>query len=248
MDPPGRSESSNVESLVRLPGGFYFYSEPPEAPPAAPLPALVSGHLTFGCLNNPGKIPPSAIELFARVLRRVERSRILMVQREWGDAREGCRVLFASHGISSERVEFIASGSMPHYLQAHQRTDIALDSTPCCGGITTCDALLMGVPVISLAGDTSPSRAGASLLSRIGLDHLVAADRESFVEIAVRWSARPGEFGEFGEFGELADLRKQLPARLRQSSIMDAVGHVRELEAAYRTAWRRWRATRQPVA
>jgi predicted O-linked N-acetylglucosamine transferase (SPINDLY family) len=231
IDPPGASEAFSSEVPVRLPGGFFLACVPFDTPVPGPPPALTRGRVTFACLNGSSKISSATIELFSRVMKRIEQSRILMVLPTTGNRRKERRALFEAQGIAAERIEFMPPCEMRLFLSAHQHADIALDPIPCNGGITTCNALLMGLPVISLAGDTTPSRAGRSILHRVGLDHLVTDNPDAYVETAVRLA---------NDLNAVAALRAQLPARARQSTFMNAQNHTRELEAAYRAIWRKW--------
>jgi predicted O-linked N-acetylglucosamine transferase (SPINDLY family) len=232
LDPPGRSEAfSTAEAPFRLPGGFFLYTQTEPPPPPGPLPALSRGHITFGCMNNPGKVTEPAIELFARVLKRIPSSRLLMMLRDVPTLRDERRSQLASHGVSADRIDFVPPGPLRHFRAAHQNVDIALDPIPCNGGITSCDALLMGVPIVSLSGDTPPSRAGASLLARVGLRHLAVEDKETYVETAARLAA---------DTAALAQLRAELPQRTLGSTIFNSANHTRELEVAYREMWQKW--------
>jgi predicted O-linked N-acetylglucosamine transferase (SPINDLY family) len=231
LDPPGRSEGFSTEAPFRLPGGFFLYTQTEPPPPPGPLAALSRGYITFGCMNNPGKVTQPAIELFARVLNRNPGSRLLMMLRDVATLRDERRAQLAAHGVSADRIDFVPPGTLRHFRAAHQNVDIALDPIPCNGGITSCDALLMGVPIVSLSGDTPPSRAGASLLARVGLGHLAVEDKEAYVQAASRLAA---------DVAALAQLRTGLPQRTLASTIFNSANHTRELEMAYREMWRRW--------
>jgi len=138
---------------------------------------------------------------------------------------------FAQAGIHGERIELHGILPRPQLIELLGRTDVALDPFPYAGTTTTCEVLWMGVPVVTLAGATSSSRCGASLLATVGLDSLVARTPEQYLEIA----ARIGRDRPF-----LSRLRRTLRDRMRVSPLLDGAGLARELESAYRTMWRSW--------
>jgi protein O-GlcNAc transferase len=166
------------------------------------------------------------------VLEAVKGSRLVMLCPE-GSARERVRAFFGARGIATERVELV--GYLPRwdYLRLYQRIDLGLDPFPFNGMTTTCDALWMGVPVLTLPGEMPASRAGMSLLSSVELGELAASSEENYVRMAV---------GLAGNLPRLAELRATLRARMRASPLMDAPRFARNVEAAYRRMWERWRA------
>jgi len=130
-------------------------------------------------------------------------------------------------------VEFVALQPLREYLELYHRLDIALDTFPYNGGVTTCDALWMGAPVVSLAGETPVSRAGLSLLSNLGMPELVASSESEYVNIAERLA---------GDLPGLARLRESLRDRMKSSVLMDAPRFTRQVEQAYRQMWQAWRS------
>jgi len=120
-------------------------------------------------------------------------------------------------------------------LSTYRQIDVALDPWPFCGGVTTCDVLWMGVPVVSLAGRTAVSRAGSTLLCNLGLAHLVARSEEEYFDLAT---------GLMRDGAGLAALRRELRPRLESSPVMNARASARDLEAAFRQMWRTWCAGR----
>lgn len=229
----GRLETLCTEKVVELPHGFQI-TEYEEAPAIAPPPVLARGHITFGSFNNPLKISAPCIALWSRVLRAVPDSRMLIKGRGLdipevvGEVQRD----FARNGISAERLEF--SAWLPGYdghLGAHERIDIALDTLPFGGGRTTEDAIWMGVPVVTLIGDSVHGRLGYSHLNRIGLPELCARSPDEYVATAAGLAA---------DAARLSDLRNSLRRRMKDSSIMDFSGHVGELEDTYRSMWARW--------
>lgn len=230
---PAGFERFYSESVVRLPHGNVCYAPPDYAPGVAPLPARAEGRVAFGCFNGIAKVSPEAVALWARVLKAVPGSRFLF--KTFGLANPECRErfarLFADHGIGAERL--ILEGPAPHVelLEAYGRVDAALDPLPYSGGLTTLESLWMGVPVVTLPGETFASRHSASHLSNAGFPELIARDADDYVAIAVRLAA---------DLDALAALRADLRARVAASPVCDGATYARGLEEAYRTMWRAW--------
>jgi predicted O-linked N-acetylglucosamine transferase (SPINDLY family) len=222
-DPPG-AESRYAEKLVRLSEFAWCWRPPDDAPPAGPLPADTAGSITFGSLNNLAKLTDPVIALWARLLHEVPDSRLILLGSKSRAAQERVAGLFARHGVPG-RVEVLPRMSSADYYAAYNRIDLALDPFPYNGGITTCDALWMGVPVISLTGTTYAGRQGFSILTVAGLSEFAAANSDDYVAIAKRW---------VGERDRLRELRTSLRDRFRASPVCDAAGFARRLEAAYR--------------
>src|SRR5207302_7361461 len=141
---------------------------------------LQTGAITFGCFNNYVKVSPGAWELWGRILREVSGSRLIVASPP-GSHRDRAQAILAAQQIDPQRVTFVARMTFPEYFAQYQRTDIALDPFPFVGGTTTCDALWMGVPVITLAGDTATGRGGVSILNNVGLPEFIARDPEQYL-------------------------------------------------------------------
>jgi len=233
MDPPGKSPAGSVEEPVRLPGCWCCYQPVGNAPEITALPAFSAGGVTFGSLNNFAKVHEGVLALWARVLEAAPGSRLLMFCPE-GRARERVRAFFAARRIAKERVELAPHLPRLEYLKLYHRIDIGLDPFPCNGMTTTCDALWMGVPVLTLPGDTPISRAGLSILTSVGLEELAASSEEDYVRIAADLVT---------DLPRLADLRATLRHRMLASPLMDAPRFARNVEAAYRSMWQRWCAS-----
>lgn len=233
--PPG-SEAHFSETVIRLPDGFHCYGPPPYAPAVAPLPAGANGAITFGCFNNLAKVTPQVVALWAKVLAAVPGSRLLLKTKALDDpdAQAWYRELAAAAGIAPHRL--LLAGGAPHaeLLAAYGTVDITLDPFPYSGGLTTLESLWMGVPVVTLSGETFAGRHSTSHLSNIGLPELIAATPEEYVAIAA---------GLADDRDRLAALRATLRDRLRASPICDARRYTRHLEAAYRQLWREWCAS-----
>jgi len=186
--------------------------------------------VTFGCLNNFGKVTPSTLDVWSRVLMAVPGSRFLLHAKE-GSHRKRVIEHLGRNGIDSSRLEFVGFLPLHDYIRQYHSIDIALDPFPFGGGTTTCDALWMGVPVISLVGKTAVSRGGLSILSNAGLPELVARSSDEYVYLASALAM---------DLPRLQQLRKTLRDRLRQSPLMDEKRFVLDLESAYRMMWRQW--------
>ena len=234
-DPDAIADGWASEALVRLEGGFLCYAPPGDAPPVVKPPSLASGVVTFASFNNPTCCRDQTVETWAAVLHRVAGSRLLLKGKPFAD--EGARSLletrFAAHGSDPGRLILTSlTGSLGAHLEAAMaKVDIGLDPFPYNGTTTTCEALWMGAPVVSLIGERHAGRVGASLLARVGLEALIASDRGQYVEIAAGLAADPAR---------LTDLRKTLRARLQASPLCDAPAFAASLEAAFRAMWRRW--------
>lgn len=233
-DPDGMTEPFHTETLWRLPQSFSCYRPPAPAPAVGAAPRAETGVVTFGSFNNRSKIGPEVVALWARVLRGVPGSRLLLKGKGYDDesVRQALVDGFRAHGVGGERLQ-LAGGNDSHleHLRHYHRIDIALDPFPYNGTTTTCDALWMGVPVITLAGATHVARVGVSLLSHLGLTDWIAGSPQDYVEIAARRAVDAQGLGE---------LRRQLRARMASSPLTDAGAFTRHLESAYRSLWRRW--------
>jgi predicted O-linked N-acetylglucosamine transferase (SPINDLY family) len=219
--------------MLRLPDGYVCYSPPTYAPDAVPLPALRTGRVTFGCFNNLAKVTPMVIETWARVLRRVAGSRLVLKTHQFTDppTADRVRAAFNDQGIGACQVEM--RGASPHraFMAEYNQIDIVLDPFPYSGGLTTCEALWMGVPTVTLPGEIFAARHSVSHLSNAGLADWVAIDLQGYVDLAVARAA---------DLDALARLRRDLRAQVKASPLCDAPRFGRSLGAALRHAWREW--------
>jgi len=232
-DPPDEPANAS-EELWRLPECFICYTPPDDAPEPAPPPCVENGSITFGSFNEAKKISHEIVELWARVLDAVPGSRLLLKAASFEDpsVRNQLAQRFAAHGVKDDRLEIV--GRIPKradHLAFYSRVDIALDTFPYHGTTTTCEAMWMGVPTITLKGDRHAARVGCSLLHTVGLDDLIALDHDSYVNIASRLAAEPAR---------LVELRKTFRQRMRASCLCDPDRFTRALEQAYRAMWVRW--------
>jgi protein O-GlcNAc transferase len=230
LDPPGLSDHFYAEESIRLPDTFWCYDPLTDGPAVNALPALQQGCVTFGNLNNFCKVNKPVLELWARVLRAVEHSRLLMLSPE-GDHRREIEQLFEREGVAPDRVTFIARQPRQQYLELYHRIDLGLDTFPYNGHTTSLDSYWMGVPVVTIVGPTVVGRAGLSQLTNLGLTELVAKTPDQFVAIAA---------GLARDLASLDRLRATLRQRMQQSPLMDALRFAHGIEAAYRTMWQRW--------
>ncbi len=230
--PPGY-ERFYSERVARLAGSFWCYRPNPAAPEPGELPALRGGGVTFGSYNALSKLSDTTLRLWTRVLHAVPGSRLVLKALPFADAatREMTRRRFADAGMDSARLLIEPPTEPDRFLAEYRRVDIALDPAPYNGGTTTCEALWMGVPVVTLAGEAFFARMGASLMHNAGSPELVAASADEYVKIAAALAA---------DIARLGDLRASLRARLAASPILDGPRAGRELGDACRTMWREW--------
>jgi predicted O-linked N-acetylglucosamine transferase (SPINDLY family) len=230
LDPPNLDSSVYSEQTMRLPETYWCYGVSGPAPEPSLPPAAACGFITFGCLNNFAKVSRPAMDLWAEILRGVPSSR-LIIHSHPGQHLIAVRERFAGNGVSPDRLEFAREQPWPKYVQTYERIDIAFDPFPWGGGITTFNALWMGVPVVTLAGQTAIGRGGASILSNLGEPKLIASTKQEYVQIAMNLA---------NDLPRLIELRRTLRARMRASPLMDAPRFARNMEAVYREIWRKW--------
>jgi len=228
LDPPDSDVDAYAERPLRLPETFWCY-DPLTSEAVGPLAARQRGHVGFGSLNNVLKVSDASIALWAQVLRRVEHSTITLLA-PVGDAREKTLDHFEAQGIERGRVRFVEYQSRQLYLATYRSIDIGLDTVPYNGHTTSLDALWMGVPLVTLVGSTVVGRAGLCHAMNLGLPELVARTPEQFVSIAA---------GLAEDIDRLSSLRAGLRARMERSPLMDGARFARNMEAAYRSVWRR---------
>jgi predicted O-linked N-acetylglucosamine transferase (SPINDLY family) len=238
-DPSGQ-EAFHTEKLVRLPAGFLCYRPMGDAPAVTPPPVLQSGSITFGSFNSMEKISPQVLTQWANILKALPGSSLILKNKSLKDAMT-CRLLlerFQEHGITPQRLELLEwSRSQIDHLAVYNRVDIALDTFPYNGTTTTCEALWMGVPVISLEGTRHAGRVGVSLLTQIGHADMVARTPEDYLRVAVDLA---------GNRDRLVTLRADLRNRMINSPLCNAKIFTQNLENTYREMWRQWCAEQKP--
>jgi len=230
---PPDSQKFYTEELVFLPETFACYRPPDYAGPVTPLPAAKNGCVTFGSFNNKCKIHPFIMTLWAEILK-ADKNHRLLLRFKGGDDQEVKNHYFHHFerlGILREKVEICGWRNPAEHLQSYGRVDIALDTYPLNGHTTTCEALWMGVPVISLVGKCHGSRLGLSVLSSIHLEFFAAATPREYVAKAAALAANRQA---------LEKIRSSMRARIATSGLCCAKGFARGLEDAYRKMWHRW--------
>ncbi|MFN0134220.1 MAG: tetratricopeptide repeat protein [Phycisphaerales bacterium] len=230
-DPPG-AEARATERLLRLDPCFVCFSPPMGAPGVSPPPCVENGFLTFGSFNSIKKLTPGTLELWARLLHRVPTARLVIKSQGLGSkrARAAIDAVLKTNGIPEARYDlFDKIEDKREHLAAYGTIDIALDTFPYHGTTTTCEALWMGVPVVSLVGEVHAARVGLSLLSAIGLPELATPTPEAFIDAAAGLAA---------DRSRLASLRAGMRERMQRSPLCDAPEYARRFEAAIRQAWR----------
>jgi predicted O-linked N-acetylglucosamine transferase (SPINDLY family) len=230
--PEEMHDALHSERLVRLPDSQWCYQPPPDCPEVAIAPALREGKpVTLGAFCSLAKIGPRVIALWCELLGRLPSARLLIVGLGLEAMHDEYLSRFAAGGVAPQRVELRDFQSFRDYLAVHGEVDLMLDTFPYPGGTTTCHALWMGVPVISLVGESVPSRSGASVLGAVGLDELLADGPEQYLEKACALA---------GDLERLSSLRDGMRTRMSASPLMDAARFTRNLEHAYRSMWRDW--------
>jgi predicted O-linked N-acetylglucosamine transferase (SPINDLY family) len=227
---PEGFERFYTERLLRLPDGYVCFAPPSYAPPVADLPALRTGHVTFGCLNNLAKLTPPLLAAWARILAALPDARLVLRTQALAEpaTRQGFSRRLAAAGLPLRRVDLCPG--LPHreFLASYGEIDVALDPFPYTGGLTVCEALWMGVPTVTLAGDSFAARHALSHLSNVGLADWAATDVEGYVARAIT-SAR--------DIQALVALRAGLRDRVKASPLCDAPRFGRGLAAALRHVW-----------
>jgi predicted O-linked N-acetylglucosamine transferase (SPINDLY family) len=228
-DPPGRSEHLHVEQLLRLPRTQWTYT--PHSRMPEPLAAGNDGPVSFGSFHRLTKLHDAQLKLWAELLLRVPNARLELVDVPSDEVRDRVLAPFLARGISPNRIVTHPRLDRIRYWELVRRIHIGVDAYPYNGGASTCEVLWMGVPVVTRAGRHGFSRSGASILNVIGLPELVAESDAEYLEIAASLAC---------DRQRLDDLRGSLRARMRSSPLLDAQGFMRDLEGAYRYAWRQY--------
>jgi predicted O-linked N-acetylglucosamine transferase (SPINDLY family) len=239
---PPELERYHSERVYRMPNGYISYEPFVMAPSVGPLPAIANGYVTFCSYPNPAKINRATIAAWSRILAAVPSAR-LRLRYKWLDTPLNLRRIqdgFAENGIDAARITIDGGGDVRGMMASYNEVDIGLDTFPYSGGLTTCEALWMGVPVVTWPGDRFEGRHSFSHLSNAGLTETIARDLDGYIEVAVALA---------NDLPRLADLRLNLRTRMAASPLCDPDRFVRDLETAFRTMWQAWCAgRRQPKA
>jgi predicted O-linked N-acetylglucosamine transferase (SPINDLY family) len=229
-DPPGVAEHWHVEAPARLPDAQWCYQPQVALPDAAPLPRLARGYWTFGSFNQATKLNPHLLRTWAGLLAAIPESRLRIVGAANDLFETNTRAIFANAGVAADRLDLVSRVDIDAYFSTYADVDIALDAFPYNGATTTCDALLLGVPVATIAGDRAIARGGKSLLGVLGLDGWIVESHEALVPMLQQ---------QIADRERIAALRAALPQRMRASPLMDGPRFARSVEAAFRDAWRK---------
>lgn len=232
LDPPDQTSERYTEQSIRLPRTYWCYQPSIDALETIAPPVMNAGFITFGCLNNFAKITPPVLRAWSEILLAVPDSRLLL-HAIAGSHRERVRDAFAGLGVARHRISFAGWLPAAEYMHQYQQIDIALDPFPYTGGTTTCNALWMGVPVITLAGRTAIGRGGVSILSNVGLQEFIAGSVHGYVQLATALA---------NDRNRLEHLRRSIRGQMERSPLMDANQFAADVENAYRKMWRRWAA------
>lgn len=243
VDPEGEEDQFYSERLWRLPGPFLCYTAPKDSPPVTDPPIVRSGRITFGSFNARVKLGDECIALWSRILNALPASCLIIKSINGVEEDDACDELiakFSAHGVAADRVVVRgAKDSVLEHLEAYGEIDIALDSVPYNGTTTTCEALWMGVPVVSLTGDRHAGRVGSALLQRLGLGEWVANTADEFVTKAIKLAT---------DVVLLTQLRSMMRDRLRASPLMDGEAMGRNLGGAIRSMWAAYCVSDQATA
>ena len=224
---PPEADAYHTEKLYRLPDCYVCYGPPGYAPKPGALPARRTGSVTFGCFNNVAKYSARTLALWAEILKAVPDARLMLkthvLQGSWTANR--LRAAFEAHGVARERLDIRAGSGHPELLKTYQEVDIALDPMPYNGGLTTLEALWMGVPVLTRAGVTFCQRHSATHLHAVGLSDWIAESDAAYRDKAVAAAA---------DWARLARLRGELRGMVGRSPLCDAKRFGANLDAAYR--------------
>lgn len=232
-DPP-ETKQKHIEELVRLPECFLCYMPSPEAGPVSPTPALSNGFITFGSFNNLAKITPKVLQVWARILCAVPNSRLVVKCKPF--CCDSVRHRFLSTlehlGLESLRVDLLPLILLNHdHMQAYSLMDISLDTFPYAGTTTTCESLYMGVPCVTMAGSVHAHNVGVSLLTKVGLKHLIAKNEDEYVQLALQLAS---------DVTALSNLRMSLRDLMSKSPVCDGQNFTLGLESTYRNMWHRY--------
>ncbi|WP_200250131.1 tetratricopeptide repeat protein [Lamprobacter modestohalophilus] len=246
IETPAGVDDWYVEKLIRLPDDYICYSIPPYVPQTFfpdpnELPALSNGYLTLGCLNNPTKLNPELLTHWGRLMQALPGSHLLLKSGQYEDEDfcQRIRDRLAEHGIGPERIEMEGPAKQKEFLRTYRRIDIALDPWPYSGGLTTCEALMMGVPVVTYPGPTFAGRHAATHLVNAGYPEWVCESWEAYHQRVLDLA---------GDLAKLASIRRRLRQRVTASPLCDGLRFAENLDGALRAVWQRYCEGKTPAA
>ena len=236
-DPEGQADAYYTERLWRLPSTFLCYTPPANVPEPSPPPTLTQQHITLGSFNIHNKISDECLSLWLRILTALPKARLLiksaLISKRDSEIKDRLfeRIVALADSPPIDRIEILTViPEQSSHFEAYNQIDIALDTFPYNGTTTTCDALWMGVPVVTLAGDRHVSRVGVSLLNNIGLGELVAETAEAYINLVIDLA---------NDTQRLIDLRASMRSRMQSSRLLDQRAMGNDLGAALREMWMR---------
>lgn len=230
-----------TEKLIRMPHGYVCYEAPSYSHDVYSPPVLHNGYITLGCFNNPQKINAVVLEQWANIMHRLPNSRLFLKSYQFNSPTliDNITATMAGFGITAERLIIEGPSNHAELLKAYNKVDIALDPWPYSGGLTTCEAMFMGVPVVTYPGPTFAGRHSATHLTNVGLGQLVANSWEEYCDLVVNLANDPEN---------LANIRKHLRNALLESPLCDAKGFARHFSNAMRAIWQRYCEGKTPAA
>lgn len=233
VETPEGDDKWYTEKLYRMPDDYIVYNPPFYAPKVKSLPAKENGFITFGNLNNPAKTNSYSIKMWSKILKEVPNSKLMLKSRKFMEefVQKHLYESFAKNGIEADRLIIEGGEKHQQFLNVYNRIDIALDPHPYTGGLTTCEAIWMGVPVVTLPGETFAGRHAATHLTNADLSQFIAKDEQDYIDIAVRWAK---------DIEGLEKLRSGLREHVSKTPLVDGPKFAKNLEVGLRHMWAEW--------
>ncbi|MGM8931058.1 O-linked N-acetylglucosamine transferase, SPINDLY family protein [Salinicola halophyticus] len=238
--PPG-VDDQYTEKLIRMPDDYICYYPPYYKPAIVGLPAITNGYITLGCFNNPAKVNDVVLQEWAKLMHELPNSRLFLKGGQYSSPEICERIgdVMTDAGITEERLMFEGPSKHQELLKSYQRVDIALDPWPYSGGLTTCEAMLMGVPVVTLPGPTFAGRHSATHLANAGMQELVVSSWEEYRQRVIELAS---------DLPNLAVIRAAMRTYLEQSPVCDGERFARHFHKALRAIWQRYCEGKLPAA
>ncbi|PSJ46277.1 peptide-binding protein [Zobellella endophytica] len=241
IETPEGEDEFYTEKLIRMPDDYICYNSPIYTPDIQAPPARYNGYITLGCFNNPTKLNPVLLKQWARIMHSLPDSRLFLKGFQFSSETltNNTKALLLEQGIGEERVIIEGPSYHEDLLKAYNKIDIALDPWPYSGGLTTCEAMYMGVPVVTLPGPTFAGRHSATHLTNAGMPQLVAEDWDQYHDIVLALAS---------DLDNLANIRTHLRSALLESPVCDAQRFARNFSNAMRAIWQRHCEGKEPAA